>query len=57
MAPRAPVELPGVLVLLLQVLVFGSAAAGLAATGRRTLALVFAVVVLIDAILMFVWGQ
>jgi hypothetical protein len=56
-APRAPVELPGVLVLLLQVLVFGSAAAGLAATGHRNLALVFAVVVLINAILMYVWGQ
>jgi len=56
-APRAPVELPGALVLLLQVLVFGSAAAGLAATGHRTLALVFAVVVLINAILMYVWGQ
>ena len=56
-APRAPVELPGVLVLLLQVLVFGSAAAGIAATGHRTLALAFAVVVVINAILMYAWGQ
>jgi hypothetical protein len=56
-APRAPVELPGVVVLLLQVLVFGSAAAGLVATGHRTLALVFAVVVVINAILMYGWGQ
>jgi hypothetical protein len=56
-APRAPVALPGVLVLLLQVMVFGSAAAGLAATGHRTLALAFAVVVAINAILMYVWEQ
>ena len=56
-APRAPVELPGVVVLLLQVVVFGSAAAGLAATGHRTLALVFAVVVAINAIAMYAWGQ
>ena len=56
-APRAPVGLPGVVVLLLQVLVFGSAAAGLVATGHRTLALVFAVVVVINSILMRVWGQ
>ena len=56
-APRAPVEPPGVVVLVLQVLVFGSAAAGLAATGHRTLALVFVVVVVINAILMYVWEQ
>jgi hypothetical protein len=56
-APRAPVELPGVVVLLLQVLAFRSAAAGLVATGHRTLALVFAVVVVINAILMYGWGQ
>jgi hypothetical protein len=56
-SPRAPVELPGALVVVLQALVFGSAAAGLAATGHRTLALVFVVVVVINAVLMYVWGQ
>ena len=56
-APRAPVDLPGVLVLILQVLVFGSAAAGIAATGHRTLAPAFAVVVVINAVLMYAWGQ
>jgi hypothetical protein len=56
-APRAPVALPGFVVLLLEVLVFGSAAAGLVATGHRALALGFAVVVVINAILMYVWGQ
>ena len=56
-SPRAPVQLPGLVVLILQVLVFGSAAAGLAATGHRTLAVVFGVIVVINAVLMYVWGQ
>jgi len=56
-SPRAPVELPAVLIVVLQALVFGSAAAGLAATGHRTLALVFVGVVLTNALLMYVWGQ
>jgi hypothetical protein len=56
-APRAPVKPPGVVILLLEVLVFGSAAAALVVTGDRTLALAFAVVVVINAILMHVWGQ
>jgi len=53
-SPRAPVELPSLIVLLLQVLVFGSAVAGLAATGYRTLALVFGVIVVVNAVLMYV---
>ncbi len=56
-SPRAPVELPGFLVLLLQVLVFGSAAAGLVVTGHRAVALVFGVIVVVNAILMYLWGQ
>jgi hypothetical protein len=57
LSPQALVQLPELLVLILQVLVFGSAAAALVATGHRTLALVFAVIVVINAILMYVWGQ
>ncbi len=38
-SPQAPVGLLGLLVLVLQVLVFGSAAAGLVASGQRTIAL------------------
>jgi hypothetical protein len=56
-SPQAPVALPGVVVLLLQWLVFGAAAAALAATDYRTLALVFVLVVVINAVLMYVWGQ
>jgi hypothetical protein len=39
------------------VLVFGSAAAGLVATGHRMSALVFGVIVVITAILMYAWEQ
>ncbi len=54
---RAPVELPWGVVLGLQTLVFASAAAGLVVTGHRTLALVFVVIVVINAVLMYVCNQ
>jgi hypothetical protein len=57
LSPQAPVPLPGLLVFVLQVLIFGSAAAALVATGHRTLALAFGVIVVINAILMYVWEQ
>ena len=57
LSPQAPVRLSGLLVLILQALVFGSAAAGLVATGHRTLALMFVVIVAINAALMYLWGQ
>jgi hypothetical protein len=44
-------------VLVLQALVFGLAVAALIATGHRALALVFLVIVVINAILMYAWGQ
>jgi len=56
-SPQAPVQLPRLLGLLLQVLVFGSATAALVATGHRTPAFVFGVIVVINAILMYAWGQ
>ena len=48
---QAPAVLPGLVVLVLQVLVFGSAAAGLVATGHRTLATVFVVIIVTNAVL------
>ncbi len=57
LSPRAAVALPGALVLLLQALVFGLAAACLVATGHPRLALVFGVVVVVNAVLMYAWGQ
>jgi hypothetical protein len=56
-SPQAPVQLPGLLVLILQVVVFGSAAAALAATGHRTLAVVFGAIAALNAVLMYAWGQ
>jgi hypothetical protein len=56
-SPQAPVHLSLALSLLLQVLIFGLAAAALAAAGYRTLGWVFVAVVVINAALMYVWGQ
>ena len=56
-SPRAPVPLSLPLSLLLQVLIFGLAAAALAAAGHRTLGWVFVVVVVINSALMYVWRQ
>jgi Protein of unknown function (DUF2568) len=53
---QAPAVLPGLVVLVLQVLVFGSAAGGLVATGHRTLATVFVVIVVNNAVLMRMSG-
>jgi hypothetical protein len=47
--PQASMYLPQFKVLLLQVLVFDSAAAGLMATGHRTAAAPMGVIVLVDA--------
>ena len=57
LSPRAPIQLPWGVVLVLQALVLASAAAGLVATGHRSLPLVFGVIVVINAILIYVWGQ
>jgi hypothetical protein len=56
-SPQAPLRLPLLLSLLLQALIFGLAAAALVATGHRTLAWVFVVIVILSAVLMYVWGQ
>jgi Protein of unknown function (DUF2568) len=56
-SPQEPVQLPGILVSLLQMLVFGAAAAGLVRTGNLALALAFMAVAVINALLMFAWGQ
>jgi hypothetical protein len=56
-SPRAPVRLHLPLSLLLQVLIFGLAAAALATTGHRTLAWAFVALVVINALFMYAWGQ
>ncbi|CAA9503386.1 MAG: hypothetical protein AVDCRST_MAG05-2578 [uncultured Rubrobacteraceae bacterium] len=54
---RAPVPLPVPMGLILQALVFGSAAAGLAAAGHRALTLAFVAVAVANAALMGAWRQ
>jgi hypothetical protein len=56
-SPNASVKLPGVLHLSLQVIIFGLAAAALVAVGRPRLGAIFALLVIINAVLMQVWDQ
>jgi hypothetical protein len=48
---------PELLRFVIQVLFFGSAALGLSTTGHRTLAGVFVAIVVVNAILAYMWGQ
>ena len=56
-APKAPYHLSGFMLLALEVIVFGSGAAALYATKNNFLALGFAVIVVVNRILMLVWNQ
>ncbi|HET8627591.1 MAG TPA: YrdB family protein [Thermomicrobiales bacterium] len=56
-APNASVAVPHAAHLGLQVLIFGLAAAGLAAAGRPALAGAFGGAVVFNGLLMYAWGQ
>jgi hypothetical protein len=56
-APKAAVAVPTWLWLVLQMVVFGCAAAGLALSGHRTLAGIFVLAVAINSLLLYVWRQ
>jgi hypothetical protein len=56
-APKANMQFHGLMLLALEVLVFGSGVAALFATKNYSLAWSFAVIVIVNRILMFVWGQ
>ena len=56
-APNASVSVPSPVHVLLQVLVFGTAAAALYTLHRPTMASLFAAVVVVNAALMAAWGQ
>lgn len=56
-APNASVSVPGPVHVLLQVLVFGTAAGALYTVHRPTMASVFAATVVANAALMAAWGQ
>jgi hypothetical protein len=56
-SPNAPFPPARPIRLLLEVLVFGSAAAGLILSGQLLLGLFFAGVVIVNELLLFLWGQ
>ena len=56
-APRASVRVPTAVWLLLQVLVFGAAVAGLVAAGHPRLAWALGATVAINGFLLYAWGQ
>lgn len=57
MAPKSARRLTGVSYLLLKLILFGLATIGLAVAGQPTLAIVFAVVTVINQLLLIVWKQ
>jgi hypothetical protein len=57
MAPKSETRLTGAAYLALKFVLFGLAALGLAIFGQGTLAIIFAVVSLINQVLLLVWQQ
>ena len=56
-SPKAPISLEGFSRLLLELLIFGLASLALDSSGKPTLALIYAITVVINRILMVVWDQ
>jgi hypothetical protein len=57
MAPRSETRLTGSSYLLLKFILFGAAAIALVLTGQTALAIIFAVVAMINQVLLIVWKQ
>jgi hypothetical protein len=56
-APGSQIQVSGALHLLLELAIFGGAVVALKATGHSTLAWTFGLAVVVNRILMYVWGQ
>lgn len=56
-APKANMQLHGLMLLVLEIIVFGSGVAALFAMKNYSLAWGFAAIVIVNRILMHVWGQ
>jgi hypothetical protein len=56
-SPKASIPLHGVLHGLVELVVFGSGVVALYAAGYPTLAFVFGIVIVVNRVLMIVWGQ
>lgn len=57
MAPRSERRVAPTLRLMLQLIIFGASALVLAIAGQQTLASIFAVFIVINAVLLYVWKQ
>ena len=56
-APKSAFRLQGPLMLMLEIIVFGSGVAALFLTKNTILASVFAAIIVVNRVLMFFWGQ
>lgn len=56
-APRSAFRLQGPLMLMLEIIVFGSGVAALFLTKNTILAWVFAAIIVVNRVLIFFWGQ
>lgn len=56
-SPMAPIPVEGLYRVLLELFVFGLAALALYASGKTTLAIIFAITVVINRILLHIWNQ
>lgn len=56
-APKAPYLLEGVSFLILEIIVFGSAAVALFLIGKQNLAFIYGIIVIINITLMKIWHQ
>ena len=56
-APKGPWHLNGIAYLLLKIVFFGSAALALYVTGQHVLGVVFALLFVVNTVLLYMWGQ
>lgn len=56
-APKAPYQLTGFSLILLEIIIFGGAAAALFFLEKNTLAFVYGVIALINLVLIHIWKQ
>ena len=56
-SPAAPIPAKGLLRILLELIIFGLAVFALYSTGKTTLAIIYAITVIINRILIALWDQ
>lgn len=56
-SPAAPIPVQGILRILLELLIFGLATLALYSSGKPTLAIIYATLVVINRILIYIWDQ